>query len=120
MRRNFNSNSKTETEGCSATVVDPDMAWRNYKAGCSLRVLHPQRWSPLLAARLAALEQLFCSCVGCNAYLTPPGAKVGFLAAHFAACLEAQCPIMCHRDLTRRSCDKLYATAIRACMRNCQ
>jgi lysine-specific demethylase/histidyl-hydroxylase NO66 len=75
VRRNFNSNSKAETEEANATVVDPDMAWANYEDGCSLRVLHPQRWSPVLAARLAALEELFCSCVGCNAYLTPPGAK---------------------------------------------
>ena len=66
------------------------MAWRRFCEGCSLRLLHPQRWFPPLAARLASLEQLFCSCVGCNAYLTPAGSKVseccGTKVAAFSTC----------------------------------
>ena len=42
----------------------------------SLRLLHPQRYFPDLAHRLALLEQEFGTCVGCNAYLTPPDSQV--------------------------------------------
>ena len=44
--------------------------------GASLRLLHPQRYFPHLAHRMALLEQTFNSCVGCNAYLTPPDSQV--------------------------------------------
>jgi lysine-specific demethylase/histidyl-hydroxylase NO66 len=44
--------------------------------GASLRLLHPQRYFPHLAHRMALLEQVFNTCVGCNAYLTPPGSQV--------------------------------------------
>ena len=47
--------------------------WGLYKAGASVRVLHPQRWVPPLAALLSALERDFQCAVGANAYLTPPG-----------------------------------------------
>jgi lysine-specific demethylase/histidyl-hydroxylase NO66 len=62
-------------------VVDPADVWRHYAAGCSIRLLHPQRWVDSIHALLAVLERHFnCAC-GSNAYLTPPGTQ-GF-APHY-------------------------------------
>ena len=46
------------------------------QGGASLRLLHPQRYFPHLAQRMAHLEELFNGCIGCNAYLTPPDCQV--------------------------------------------
>jgi lysine-specific demethylase/histidyl-hydroxylase NO66 len=62
-------------------VADADEVWKRYAAGCSVRILHPQRWVDPLHAVLLALERHFnCAC-GCNAYLTPAGTQ-GF-APHY-------------------------------------
>ena len=36
--------------------------------GCSIRILHPQRWSDKLWALLSNLENFWQSPTGCNAY----------------------------------------------------
>ena len=60
--------------------------------GASLRLLHPQRYFPHLAQRMALLEQVFNTCVGCNAYLTPPGSQVTA-----AVTLRCWCKARAHR-----------------------
>ena len=50
--------------------------------GCSVRLLHPQRFSDPLWSLMYKLECFWGSCVGCNAYLTPKGSHQGF-APHF-------------------------------------
>ena len=61
----------TQTED----VADAGVVARRLEAGCSARILHPQRWAPRLAAVLAAVEGEVGSVVGANAYLTPAGAQ---------------------------------------------
>lgn len=54
------------------------MVWQRFdKQDCSVRILHPQRYSDALWRVLARLEGFLQCCVGCNAYLTPPGSQVG-------------------------------------------
>ena len=53
--------------------VEPPHLWQE---GASLRLLHPQRYFPHLAHSMALLEQVFGTCVGCNAYLTPQDSQV--------------------------------------------
>jgi lysine-specific demethylase/histidyl-hydroxylase NO66 len=55
--------------------------WRHYAAGCSVRVLHPQRWVDPLHALLATLERHWRCAGGCNAYMTPASTQ-GF-APHY-------------------------------------
>lgn len=56
-------------------TADPEVVWRRFKEGCSVRVLHPQRFSDTLW-RLAARLESFLQCpVGCNTYLTPAGTQ---------------------------------------------
>ena len=50
--------------------------------GCSVRLLHPQRFSDPLWSLMYKLECFWGSCVGCNAYLTPKGSHQGF-SQHF-------------------------------------
>ena len=52
------------------------------QGGASLRLLHPQRYFPHLAQRMAHLEELFNGCIGCNAYLTPPDSQVCCYSHH--------------------------------------
>ena len=42
---------------------------------CSVRVLHPQRWSDKLWTLLSNLENFWQSPTGCNAYWTPPNSQ---------------------------------------------
>lgn len=63
------------------SVADADAVWRRFEQGCSVRLLHPQRWCDALHAALAVLERHFNCAAGCNAYLTPAGTQ-GF-APHF-------------------------------------
>ncbi|BDA40833.1 Ribosomal oxygenase 1 [Coccomyxa sp. Obi] len=78
-RENYNYN---QSKNASEDIADPDVVWARYSQdGCSVRLLHPQRWFEHLADTLAKLEEVFSSCVGCNAYLTPANSK-GF-APHF-------------------------------------
>ena len=62
-------------------VAPADAVWRRYADGCSVRVLHPQRWLDAPHAALRVLERHFRCAAGSNAYLTPAGAQ-GF-APHF-------------------------------------
>lgn len=62
-------------------VADADEVLKNFEGGCSVRVLHPQRWSDPLWLMLSTLERHWESVVGCNTYLTPPGSQ-GF-SPHF-------------------------------------
>ena len=62
-------------------VASADTVWRRYSDGCSVRVLHPQRWCDALHAALGVLERHFNCAAGCNAYLTPPR-SAGF-APHY-------------------------------------
>lgn len=73
-RANYNYN---QNRNASGDIADPDVVWARYSQdGCSVRLLHPQRWFEHLADTLAKLEEVFSSCVGCNAYLTPANSKV--------------------------------------------
>ena len=64
---------KVVHNGAPGERAEPDRVWELFESrGCSLRVLHPQRWSDALQSLLAGLERHFGCAVGCNAYLTPP------------------------------------------------
>ncbi len=51
------------------------VARRFDKEGCSVRLLHPQRFCDPLWRLTARLESYLQCPVGCNAYLTPPGTQ---------------------------------------------
>lgn len=59
----------------------PAAAWSLYQAGCSLRLLCPQAFSPTVWQFLAVLQEQFGSMAGSNVYLTPPNSQ-GF-APHY-------------------------------------
>lgn len=59
----------------------PAAAWSLYGAGCSLRLLCPQAFSPTVWQFLAVLQEQFGSMAGSNVYLTPPNSQ-GF-APHY-------------------------------------
>ena len=80
-RKNFNYNLGQDKVGGHQVVV-ADNAMRRYEEkGCSIRILHPQRFSDELWKLMYMLECYWGSCVGCNSYLTPAGSQ-GF-APHF-------------------------------------
>lgn len=82
-RRDYNYN---EDPRSTADTADAEVVWKRYQDdGCSIRLLHPQRFCTQIATVLAKLEDVFSSCAGCNVYLTPPGAKVSpsWLSASF-------------------------------------
>lgn len=82
-------NANTDGRG---GVADAKLVWRRFsKQGCSLRLLHPQRWCDELWHALAPLEAFFGCAVGCNAYLTPPGSQVGTLRIDVQLQLRAFC-----------------------------
>ena len=57
--------------------ADAELVWRRFsQGGCSLRLLHPQRWHDALWRALVPLEAFFGCAMGCNAYLTPAGSQV--------------------------------------------
>ena len=60
---------------CSHRQAAAASVWAKYKAGCSVRMLHPQRFSEPLWKMLSALESFWTSAVGCNTYLTPENAQ---------------------------------------------
>lgn len=67
---------KVVYNGEPGTKAPAEEVWRLFEEeGCSLRVLHPQRWSDRLQTLLSALERHMNCAVGCNAYLTPAGAQ---------------------------------------------
>ncbi|XP_045143916.1 ribosomal oxygenase 1 [Echinops telfairi] len=59
----------------------PAAAWSLYQAGCSLRLLCPQAFSPTVWHFLAVLQEQFGNMAGSNIYLTPPNSQ-GF-APHY-------------------------------------
>lgn len=60
----------------STEIADPEIVWRRFKQeGCSIRLLHPQRWCDPLHKMLAACERFWGCASGCNVYLTPPGTQ---------------------------------------------
>ena len=66
----------------STERADADVIWRRVdKEGCSMRLLHPQRFSNTLWRLLSQLEEFWRSPMGSNSYLTPAGCQ-GF-APHF-------------------------------------
>lgn len=49
--------------------------WDLYNQGNTLQVFQPQRWAQSLWKLIYSLEKNFGCLVGCNSYLTPPGAQ---------------------------------------------
>ncbi|KDD72886.1 cupin superfamily protein, partial [Helicosporidium sp. ATCC 50920] len=74
VRETLNSNGG---EACEEhATVDPDVARRRFELeGCSLRLLHPQRFDARVRALVSALESQTGCVGGCNLYLTPPGSQ---------------------------------------------
>ena len=73
VRRTHNAN-----DGFSNVSKNADyetVAKRFEEDGCSVRVLHPQRWSDKLWALLSNLENFWQSPTGCNAYWTPANSQ---------------------------------------------
>jgi len=73
VRRTHNSN-----DGFSnvSKIADFDTVTKRFEQdGCSVRVLHPQRWSDKLWALLSNLENFWQSPTGCNAYWTPANSQ---------------------------------------------
>lgn len=79
VRNNYNFNKDDTQEYDVADIVHVKRRFK--KDGCSLRVLHPQRFSDELWKFMYLLECCWGSIVGCNAYLTPAMSQ-GF-APHF-------------------------------------
>ncbi|XP_033337727.2 bifunctional lysine-specific demethylase and histidyl-hydroxylase NO66 isoform X1 [Megalopta genalis] len=59
----------------------PSVVWDYYGNGCSVRMLNPQTYIPILHSLNATLQEFFGCFVGANAYLTPPNSQ-GF-APHY-------------------------------------
>lgn len=59
----------------------PDMVWKHYNEGGSIRMLNPQTYSEPIWRLLSTLQDFFRSTMGANVYLTPPGTQ-GF-APHY-------------------------------------
>lgn len=86
VRENFNFNGEAPPEDTTPEeareIADADVVWRRVdQDGCSMRLLHPQRFSDPLWRLLSKLEDFWRSPLGSNSYLTPAGAQ-GF-APHF-------------------------------------
>jgi lysine-specific demethylase/histidyl-hydroxylase NO66 len=56
-------------------MAKPEVVWRRFSEGCSVRLLHPQRFYDGLWRLLSRLESFLQSPVGCNSYLTPAGTQ---------------------------------------------
>jgi lysine-specific demethylase/histidyl-hydroxylase NO66 len=80
-RKNFNYNCGQDRCGEHQVVMADSVIRRYEKERCSIRILHPQRFSDELWKLMYMLECYWGSCVGCNSYLTPAGSQ-GF-APHF-------------------------------------
>lgn len=73
-RRNLNHNGKDST--AQPEVASASTVMRRFdREGCSVRILHPQRWVEPIYKLLSFLEDELRSPVGCNAYLTPPSSQ---------------------------------------------
>jgi hypothetical protein len=51
-----------------------------YNKGCTLQLHQPQRWNESLWRLIAAMEKQLGCLVGANAYITPAGTVLGFIA----------------------------------------
>ena len=69
----------------------PGEVWKNFREGCTIRLLCPHQYADSVQALLSLLELEWGCMVGANAYLTPPDASQGF-APHYddieAFCLQ--------------------------------
>ncbi|EDQ89400.1 uncharacterized protein MONBRDRAFT_25525 [Monosiga brevicollis MX1] len=61
--------------------VHANTMWALYEDGCSIRMLNPQTYAKPVWQLISTLQEYFQCMVGCNTYLTPPGAQ-GF-APHY-------------------------------------
>ncbi|CAB0038172.1 unnamed protein product [Trichogramma brassicae] len=59
----------------------PSVVWDYYLNGCSVRMLNPQTFIPIVHKINSALQEYFGCFVGANSYLTPPNSQ-GF-APHY-------------------------------------
>eukprot|EP00929_Paragymnodinium_shiwhaense_P105855 TRINITY_DN70915_c0_g1_i1.p1 TRINITY_DN70915_c0_g1~~TRINITY_DN70915_c0_g1_i1.p1 ORF type:complete len:556 (-),score=97.69 TRINITY_DN70915_c0_g1_i1:199-1866(-) len=67
--------------GTAGTKAQHDDVQRKVKEGCSVQVVHPQRFVRTLATLLAKLEGRFGTLWGANSFRTPPDSR-GFKAHH--------------------------------------
>ncbi|KAL3154061.1 hypothetical protein ABBQ32_013606 [Trebouxia sp. C0010 RCD-2024] len=75
-RRNLNHNGWLETRTGEPEVASAATVMQRFeREGCSVRILHPQRWVEPIYKLLSYLEDELRSPVGCNAYLTPPSSQ---------------------------------------------
>lgn len=73
-RSNLNHNGSEQSD--EPEIADASTVMKRFqKEGCSVRVLHPQRWVESIYKLLSVLEDELRSPVGCNAYLTPPASQ---------------------------------------------
>lgn len=73
-RVNLNHNGTKASD--QLEVADASTVMQRFsKQGCSVRILHPQRWAEPVYKLLSMLEDELRSPVGCNAYLTPPSSQ---------------------------------------------
>ena len=90
------------TPAAEPEMADPTVVWRRYSEGCSLRVLHPQRWCDPLWLVLARLEAYLQCCVGCNA--CELSAAVVTRVVGLVACLVLRWHMPClRRAVTHRA-----------------
>ena len=73
VRRTHNANDGFSN--VSKTADYETVMKRFEEDGCSIRILHPQRWSDKLWALLSNLENFWQSPTGCNAYWTPANSQ---------------------------------------------
>ena len=74
-RSNLNYNKREDPDNMHEIASAATVMKRFDKQGCSVRVLHPQRWIEPIYRLLSLLEDELRSPVGCNAYLTPPASQ---------------------------------------------
>ena len=74
-RSNLNYNKHEDPNNMHEVAAAATVMKRFNKQGCSVRVLHPQRWIEPIYRLLSLLEDELKSPVGCNAYLTPPASQ---------------------------------------------
>ncbi|KAL0123549.1 hypothetical protein PUN28_005809 [Cardiocondyla obscurior] len=74
------SNGVRETHNPPGRAL-PSIVWDYYQNKCSVRMLNPQTYIPMIHSLNATLQEFFGCFVGANLYLTPPNSQ-GF-APHY-------------------------------------